>query len=271
MHERISVNSLCFMGSSLAEQAVYWRELGARRVSFMSPLLLADGGAAAREVLRSGTYQFETISHGPFIAGPLTPQRQQWSESRDTIMRLIDMAAELGGRSVYMLTGGHGSLTWEEAAECFCAAIAPCAEHARKSGIGLAIENAPLLYADAHIAHSLRDTIALAEMAGIGVCIELFGCWPEADLRASFERAMPRCYIVQVSDYVLGDRSLPARAVPGDGTIPLARLLKWIIAAGYKGAFDLELLGPRIDREGHVDAARRAADHVGRILQSLGV
>jgi sugar phosphate isomerase/epimerase len=132
------------------------------------------------------------------------------------------------------------------------------------------IENAPPQYADLHIAHSLRDTVTLAEMAGIGVCIDLFSCWTEADLGNTIRRAIPACGLVQVSDYVCGDRALPARAVPGDGDMPLQRLLGWILDAGYQGVFDLELLGPRIDNEGHLAATGRAANAVAELLQALG-
>ena len=85
-----------------------------------------------------------------------------------------------------------------------------------------------------------------------------------------YERAMPRCHLIQVADYVYGDRALPARAGPGDGAVPLRRIFDWALSAGYRGAFDLELIGPRIDAEGHLAAARRAADVVGEMLQSLG-
>ena len=40
--------------------------------------------------------------------------------------------------------------------------------------------------------------------------------------------------------------------------------------AGYRGVLDLELIGPRIDQEGHLNAVRRAADNVGEMLRSLG-
>jgi sugar phosphate isomerase/epimerase len=82
---------------------------------------------------------------------------------------------------------------------------------------------------------------------------------------------MPRCHLVQVCDYVYGDRSLPSRAVPGDGAIPVERILKWMLEAGYAGTFDIELVGPRIEAEGGVAAVRRAAENLGRILRSLGV
>src|SRR3546814_13241462 len=107
-------------------------------------------------------------------------------------------------------------------------------------------------------------------MAGLGVCIDLFCGWSEAGLRATIERAIPRYGIVQVSDYVYGDRAMPCRAVPGDGAIPIRTMLEWMLGAGYEGAFDLELLGPRIEREGRVAAVARAADVLGRLLHSLG-
>ena len=81
---------------------------------------------------------------------------------------------------------------------------------------------------------------------------------------------MKRCHLVQVADYVLGDRAFPCRAVLGDGAIPLDRILGWILAAGYRGAFDLELMGPRIDQEGHVEAVRRTAERLGELLTRLG-
>jgi sugar phosphate isomerase/epimerase len=271
VHERISVNHLCFQGASLSQLADYWRELGARRVSFISPPLLTADLSSVQQLLASGAHQVETIAHLFMPGEHLTPSEESWRGARTQLTQLISLAEKLGARSIYMLTGGHGSLTWEQAAEAFSSAVAPCVSQARDAGIALAIENALPLYADAHIAHSLRDSVALAEMAGIGVCIDLYGCWTEAGLHETIKRAIPRCHVIQVSDYVYGDRALPSRAVPGDGAIPLQRLLEWALTAGYTGAFDLELIGPRIDNEGHLPAARRAAEQVGKMLQALGV
>jgi sugar phosphate isomerase/epimerase len=127
------------------------------------------------------------------------------------------------------------------------------------------------MFADFHIAHSLGDALDLAADSGIGVCIDLFYCWAEAHLSHNFARAAEHCRLVQVGDYVLGDRALPARAVPGDGAIPLRLLVGELIAAGYAGLFDLELLGPRIDAEGHLNATRRAARWLSEVLEGLEV
>jgi sugar phosphate isomerase/epimerase len=271
MHARLSVHPVCFPGAGLRELSGYWRELGARRVSLVSNLLLEEGLPAAQEALRTSNCTVESITH-PFLPGRhLEVREESWRDARDTLTRLIQDAKSLGARSIYMLTGGHGALTWEEAAEAFRAAIAPCVLQAKAAGVALMVENSAALYADIHIAHTLRDSITLAELTGIGVCMDLFACWTEAGLRESIGRAMPRCHLVQVCDYVYGDRSLPSRAVPGDGAIPVKRILQWVLQAGYAGTFDIELVGPRIDAEGHLTAVRRAADNLGEMLRSLGV
>jgi sugar phosphate isomerase/epimerase len=269
MHDRISLNALCFPGAGLAEMADHWRALKPRRISFPAPLV--DGNLPlAKQLIAEDGRRFECMTH-LFNAGrQLGPDEAAWADERARLSRIIKQAAELGGRGIYMLTGGRGEISWEDAAACFSAIIAPCLPEAKAAGVQLMIEPTSAFYAHGHICHSLRDCLTLAEMAGIGVCIDIFACWTEAGLDESLTRAAPLCGLVQVSDYVYGDRALPSRAVPGDGNIPLQRIFERLLSAGYQGAFDLELIGPRIDAEGRREAARRGADRVGEMLSALG-
>ncbi|QZY44729.1 sugar phosphate isomerase/epimerase family protein [Mycolicibacterium austroafricanum] len=251
--DRLSVHSVTFYGATRDELCSHWESIGLRRLSLIDTQL-SDSGLAS--VVTAQGYSVESVFH--------------LFESADGLRRVIDAAAEVGVRVVYMLTGGRGDHPWEEAAARFCEAVRPCVEHAHQAGVALAIENASGLYADIHIAHSLRDTIELAETAGLGVCVDLFHCWTEAHLPALLDRALPRTELIQLSDYVLGDRALPARAVPGDGAIPLRALVGQALAGGYPHGFDLELIGPRIEQEGRLEAARRACTAVSALLSRSG-
>jgi sugar phosphate isomerase/epimerase len=268
MHERVSVNSLCFKGAPYAEQERLWREIAPKRISFVTIEAFKEEDRA-REILKSGGYKVATCSHG-FHFGPLPEDEAGWQPARENLSRAIRFAKSVGAESVYMVTGGRGKRSWEEAAEIFSAAIAPCVDEAREAGVPILIETAPFLYAGTHLAHTLRDTITLAEMAKIGVCIDLFSVWSEAGLRDTIERALPITHLVQVGDYVCGDNSFPARAVPGDGDIPLARMIEWIVRGGYRKSFDLELIGPRIANEGFAKATGRAGRWVSDVLDGLG-
>src|SRR5204863_475492 len=97
---------------------------------------------------------------------------------------------------------------------------------------------------------SLRADLETARAIGaqrIGVCIDVFSCWTDRKLDDTIARAAPITSLVQLGDYTVTDRSLPNRTVPGEGSIPLERIIGWIHRAGYRGSYDLELIGPRIE------------------------
>lgn len=265
MHERISITANCFPGAGWPELVAAWRDLQPRRVGFLGMQL-----EAGRKVLREGGYALETVIH-PFMLGhQLDADPAVIAAEQAKLCEAIALAGDLGSRSIFMGSGGRGGLTWEQAAEAFAGIIAPCLAAAERAGVALLIEGTPTLYADLNIALSLRDTVTLAEMAGVGICLDVFSCWTEAGLQETIARATPRCGLIQIADFVPGDRALPARAVPGDGAIPIRRMIIWALEAGYEGAFDIELIGPRIDAEGHLAAVRRSAEWLDRTLRELG-
>ncbi|MFT3966502.1 MAG: TIM barrel protein [Sphingobium sp.] len=268
MHPRVALHQVAFMDEGNAAFIDHCRALGIGHMTLVSSKLARPGALEeAQAALAPGGVRVETVNH-PFALHPDLERDEGQAAGR--LMAAIAVAATLEARHIYVLTGGRGSLDWEGAAERFAALIAPCAEAARARGIALLVENAPAFNADIHIAHTLADTIRLARLAGIGLCIDLQCCWAEAGLGDLFARAMPVTGLVQVSDYVLGDRATPCRAVPGDGAVPLERLIGAVLDAGYAGVFDLELVGPRIVAEGHRAATARAAERLSDILERLG-
>lgn len=266
MHPRISLHQVAFVTEPTAAFVDHCRAIGVARMTLVTPVLMQPGALeGAKAALAAGGLAVECVNH-PFAANLET----DGETATVGLLRAIDIAAELGAGSIYMLTGSRGTLDWEGAAARFAAQVAPCLPAAEARGIALLVENANSLNADLHIAHTLADALTLAETAGIGLCLELHACWMEAGLKPLFRRAMPRIGLVQVSDYVLGDRSTPCRAVIGDGVIPVERLLGDLLDAGYTGVFDLELVGPRIAAEGNRAATRRAAENLSEILVKLG-
>ncbi|WP_460354751.1 sugar phosphate isomerase/epimerase family protein [Mycobacterium sp. ZZG] len=266
MHERVSVHSVTFHGAPLSELHECWQRLDLKTLSLTDTQLLDP--ELPTLTARHG-YRTHAVYH-LFGEGRIPVAPADVRGARDALDRVVDAAAAVDARMIYLLTGGRGPLNWRDAAEAFCAAVAPSRARAREAGVKVAIENASSLYADIHIAHSLRDTSTLAQMGDLGICLDVFHCWAEADLPTLVQRALPRVCLIQLSDYVLGDRALPARAVPGDGAIPLQPLISQVIGAGYSHGFDLELIGPRIDREGREAAARRACTVVSDMLTRAG-
>jgi sugar phosphate isomerase/epimerase len=268
IHPRVSLHQVAFMADSTATFVRTCQQIGVHQTTLVTLKLMAPGGMdEARAALAETRVQVGTVNHTFAVHPDLEADTGQ---AEAGLRSAIAMAAELGAGAIYLISGGRGGLDWEAAAARFAALIAPCRDVAKAAGVRLLVENANGFNADIHIAHTLPDVIALAEEAGIGVCIDLHACWFEGRLHPNLRRAMPITGLVQVSDYVLGDRSAPCRAVPGDGVIPLERLLGEVLAAGYTGLFDLELVGPRIAAEGPAQASARAAEYLSEMLNRLG-
>ncbi|MBV1690641.1 sugar phosphate isomerase/epimerase [Novosphingobium sp. G106] len=268
MHPRVNLHQVAFVRESTAAFIGYCREIGVPNMTLVTPLLMQPGGVEeAQAALAAGGPRAAVVNHPIAMGSSLDRVGDEESEK---LLKAIDIAATLGAPVIYLVSGGRGSLLWEAAAERFAELVAPCLPAASEKGVLLTVESASPLNADMHIAHTLDDTVRLAEIAGIGVCIELNACWYEADLKEKFRRAMPLTGLVQVCDYVLGDRFTPNRAVVGDGVVPIEWLLGTILELGYTGVFDLELIGPRIEQEGPRAASKRAAENLSEILTKLG-
>lgn len=268
MHPRVCLHQVGFLSEPPAAFVNFCRQIGVRHMTLANPHMLgptalddtlaalAPGGTAAANLAQ------------PFARYP--DLEKDTGGAAAALNSAIEAAAALGAPNLYIVSGPRGGLDWEAAAARCAELIAPCRELARQLGIDLTVETANLLNADIHIAHTLDDTIRLAEIAGIGVTLDLGACWFEGGLKQKFARAMPQTALVQVSDYVLGDRSTPCRAVPGDGCVPLDRLIGQLLELGYQGVFDIELTGPRIEAEGHRAAFTRAAENLSELLVRLG-
>ena len=76
--------------------------------------------------------------------------------------------------------------------------------------------------------------------------------------------------MVQLSDLVPPSTTIPDRAVPGDGVVPLTEIIGLMLAAGYEGVFELEMMGARIEEEGYERACCRGLGVLDRLLTAAG-
>lgn len=267
MHPAISVNTLSYAPAGLDSHAETTARLGARGISPDLEQVLAFGAGPTARNFRDAGLAVAALTHRAF--GFATPEETQ--AARERLSRTIGIAHEIGAGSVIMTTGGRGTLRWDEARDMFAAAVAPCAQQARAAGITLGIEPTSHLYADVSIAHRLSDTVEIARRAGIAVMVDVFACWVDADLDEALAKAAPLAGVAQICDYAYGDRGLPCRAVPGDGAIPLERIVSGLAGAGFRGWYDLEIIGPRLQAEGQESGLMRAGAYIGALLEQAGV
>jgi sugar phosphate isomerase/epimerase len=267
MHPRVSLSAISTASWELDTDLAFYESAGITNVGISVAKLDRFGWEeGTRRIVDAGLRVTNLIGLGPFrLAEP-----GGWESQRDRLRRALDAASAVGAECLVCTTGPAGALTWENAADALEAALAPVLADARRRGVPFAIEHTNSLRVDVGFVHTLRDVLDLAQRLETGVCMEVNACWAERGLADTITAGVDRLRLVQVSDFAVGTLSTPNRLVPGDGDIPLERILGQLLAAGYQGCFDLELIGPRIEEEGYRSACSRSIDRLGVLLDSVG-
>jgi sugar phosphate isomerase/epimerase len=251
---------------SFEEDLAFWREarvdrveLSLRKCAALAPeqvaRRLADEGIDVVSVGETGHFALDE---------PTT-----WASQRERLLRAVELANAVDASTVVLLPGAPGSLGWEAALESLAGALGLVTAAAADAGVGLALENTSPLRVDLSFVHTLRDCLDAARSLQVRVCMEIQSCWAERALDETIRHAADLLALVQVSDAMIGSATTPDRVVPGDGDVPLHRILDEILRAGYRGSFDLELVGPRIEAEGYAAAIRRSIERLDRLLEEL--
>ncbi len=267
MHPRVCVSGLCFPGLPATDAIEAVAALGAASTSMTGAKARAAGAGAVVAAGRRHGVKIATttgslaldLSSGEAAAG-----------SRQRAEQDVDLAAAVGTTVMYGLTGPRSADRWDACADAYVNAAGELAGYAAGRGVTLAIEPASWLYSDLTFIHTFHDALLVAPRAGMGICLDAFHVWTESGLREEIAEHASLIAHVQLSDMTRGSRSLPCRAVPGNGDVPLTAVVGWLLDAGYPGVFDVELSGPAIDAIGHHAAAAQAANWLDKLLTELG-
>jgi len=263
------VSAISTFDLALDEDLAFWDRHGIDTVGVSVAKLerfgWPEGTQLVADAVDRGLRVANLIGLGPFhLADPA-----RWPRQQDRLAQAITTAAAVGAECMVFTTGPFAPLTWDEAADALETALSPILAEARNHKVPFAIEHTNSLRVDVGFVHTLKDAVDLARRFDVGVCMELNACWAERDLDATIRAGVDHLRLVQVSDFAVGTVASSQRLVPGDGDIPIARILRTVLDAGYPGVFDLELIGDAIRAEGYDAAVPRALDALGAILDEL--
>lgn len=202
--------------------------------------LVADAGLRVSSLCRSG-----------FFTATDAAERQAKIEDN---RRAIDEAATVGTDVLILVSGGlpPGSRDIDGARGMICDGIAELTPYAAERGVRLAIEPLhPMFCSDRCVVSSLSGALDLAEqfpVEQVGVVVDAYHLWWDADVYKQIERAGDRILSYQVSDWVtpLPADNLLGRGMMGDGAIELRRLREACDAAGYDGPVEVEIFNQEL-------------------------
>jgi sugar phosphate isomerase/epimerase len=258
--QQFSVSQITMLNWSFERTVEAVAASGAPGIGVSIRKLEACGVPAAARLLRQAGLAVSCLTSSGFF--PLGDDAGEAAALERTHHHL-EMAAALGAGCLMVLPGSAGALSWEEAEERARPLFARLVRAAENARVRLAVEPTSQLRMDLAFLHSFDEALDFVDSFAspwLGVVLEVNNAWIERRLYANIRTRTDRIALVQVSDFKVGTMMASERAVIGDGDIPLRRICAAVADAGYRGWYDIELLGPAIEAEGYASVVPRAVE-----------
>lgn len=193
--------------------------------------------------------------------------RSCWPAELEETRRMLRLSARMKARQLQLVSGGLGQLSYEDAEARFSEILGALLPDAEAAGVVMCLEHNSQWLQRLGFIQRLHDALDLADAIDspwFTICMEIQNAWRERGLYDNLARRSGRIGLVQVSDRNVDDPA-SERLPVGDGQIPIGRIVKTLVDAGYRGAFDLEVVGPCRDALGPEETVRRCVDGMNRL------
>ncbi len=173
----------------------------------------------------------------------------------------------LGTDCLLIVPGATGGLSRSLAREFTVDCLRAVAPVAHAQGVRLAIE--PLHPRHCDFINTIGEALEIVEAVddlSCGVFIDTYQVWETPHLMEEIARAGHRVFGVHLADALVHPRSLEDRRIPGEGELPLRRMIEAIEATGYTGPYALELMSPALWKSDYGELLDRCADAAGLLL-----
>jgi sugar phosphate isomerase/epimerase len=269
---RFSINQMTVKQLSLPELVEACGQLGVVNVGLWREPVQTYGVEATAKLVRDAGLTVTTLCRGGFFTA-IDPDER--AAALDDNRRAVDEAATLGTDTLVLVSGGlpAGSKDLHGARERIADALSVLGPYAEEHGVKLAIEPLHPMYAsDRCVVSTLTQALDLAERfpaQQVGVTVDTYHIWWDDNAPAQIARAGAggRIHTFQLADWTtpLPEGVLNGRGQIGDGSIDMREWQRYVEAAGYTGAIEVELfndaLWARDGREVLAETAERFVAH----------
>jgi sugar phosphate isomerase/epimerase len=222
---------------------------GIRAIAPWRDQVAAAGLDVAARIVREEGLQVTGLCRGGFFPAPDAAGRQA---AIDDNRRAVEEAATLRADCLVLVVGGlpAGSRDIAGARAMVMEGIAAVLPDAIAAGVPLAIEPLhPMYAADRACVNTLGQALDICDVldpqktGALGVALDVYHCWWDAELAAQAVRAGPnRLMAHHICDWLVPTRDmLTDRGMMGDGVIDLPAIRRMVEAGGFRGPQEVEI------------------------------
>jgi sugar phosphate isomerase/epimerase len=201
------------------------------------------------------------VSSLQWIGGFTGSDGRSFAEAIEDGIEAIEEAAALSAGVLLVHPGCRGGHTLSHARRLLEDALGQLASAAAEQGVTLAVMPTHRRAAGGcgylTSLEAGRDLVRRCNHPGIRLAIDLWHFGHEPDLPERLAELLPDTAVVRVADRLGLPSNDQQRLPPGEGLLPLGRLVSAIEAAGYRGDVEFECVGETVQQAGYESTLAR--------------
>jgi sugar phosphate isomerase/epimerase len=270
----LSFNQLTAPDLPLPTAAAAARGCGFRGFGVLPATVARLGTDRVRSVLDGAGLRPTSVCAALGLTGSTSSARRERMAAAE---RCLEYAAELGVPLVVVVGGPDPDVTRRDAWNQVRGALEVLLDRAAQSGVRVLVEPLHPVLIDQSVATSVTDALALVDKhPPAGIVVDAWHVWWDSRLQDCLREAVGRVGIVHLSDWAAGSYEGPDRVLPGDGVADLSSICTDLLAAGFDGWWEVEIISEALwagDQTALVRASYDAASEVltGALARARGL
>lgn len=263
---KLAINELTTYRWTFEEDVLAAAEHGFAGIGLWRPKVTEYGTDKAVELLAEHQLEVSSISWAGGFTGS---DGRSYHESLCDALDAVQAASQVGAKNVILLSGGRNNHTRNHARRMMLSAFEELSEAADAVGVSLAVEPMhPGCGADWTIVNDVRQTLEVIgslSRSNVGLALDTYHLGFDPTILDWLPDIVRHIRIVQLGDgkhLPLGEQN---RCLLGDGRVPLREIIATLLAAGYDGYIEAEVIGEEVE---HLPYEHVLA-HTHRYLTSL--
>ncbi len=247
MLDRLSVSELSTLQWTFEEDVLHYHRAGFGAIGIWQPKFSDYGEEKGLELLREHALEISSLQWiGGFTGSDGRSFRDCIVEALDT----IQLAADIGARNVVVITGGRGGHTKNHACRLLRLALKSLAEAAQAVDVHLALEPMHIgcsnEWSFLNTVPQCLDVISAIGNPHLGIVFDSYHLAQDSVALPWLESIIPYVKLVQLGDAKHAPLGEQNRCLLGHGRVPLADIVELFEAGGYRGYYEVEIIGREV-------------------------
>lgn len=260
---RIAVSELTTFRWSFEEDVAQYRAAGIQAIGVWRHKLADVGEERGAAILHEAGLSVSSLQWAGGFTGS---DGRSYEESLQDARQAIQAAALLQAGCLIVHSGARGVHTHNHARRIFRQALEKLVPLAEERGVVLALE--PMCAScggDFTFVHCLDEALEMVRRwnsPALKIALDTYHFGHHPELLAKLGTLAPHLALVQLGDSRHPPQGEPNRCPLGEGILPLRQLVQGLDDAGYRGHYEIELMGEEIEACDYRELLRRSAHTV---------